>query len=1619
MVGNRKNRDVGGIEQSALSPRISRKGSRGALEEPEDEIYWDSDEVKEDCSRLSDAASFKTLPTSSEMKRIKGKGATSSSKCSPTSTNVTALDQVVRELRTREFSVWVPRVSSKRICKPVWPLRDRLFYARSDSSSNEGEERRPRKHKGNIMKKLPKKHQIKKEEHSIETVDYELQKPQKMKSKAKKRMVEADDMRNEYSASHEQTTTAGEASEVTFERMEIDFQVKKELRDFIAAQDTEMESTRSLVAPAENDSPHVDVDDSPQVRGVKRERRRRKSWLEERRRARGLPSAASVKADKKEMYESEDDGSDRINFGVPGSRRRRPITMPLRYQEDTEEEEEISRGAGRPRGNKGKCRLSAATGKTSKSPRQAKRRISHATNFDSPRRLRPKPMMAVRRKTSILSCEENEDDEEEEIVMSGRGGKRRSRTEAMMSDDEDEYDPHRVSKKKKATIVLNAAQRSKHRKQGKQEGSKCKPPPPNEEGDDNEELELEEPGSDAKREEDHAEASKSVSPRRLRHQPTACIATAPESEDKEEEDSEEVLPRRRPASSRRLRGSDSVRINKNSVGKKRRSLSKNKSSSSESSSSSSSEADDDDYEEKKYALRKRIHKKNRVLRERGARHRSRVSAFMGSPARKPVAFKHKTTHNKSSTSKSNSSSDDEHRFEERRARSNAKARSTLLPMNMNEEDMQRGVIRERSKIGSSLADVEPMSIDRDITFSNVGGLNHHLRQLREMVVLPLLYPEIFERFGMTAPRGVLFYGPPGTGKTLMARALANECSIGERKVAFFMRKGADCLSKWVGESERQLRLLFDQAYQLRPSVIFFDEIDGLAPVRSSRQDQIHSSIVSTLLALMDGLDSRGEIIVIGATNRIEAIDPALRRPGRFDRELCFPLPSLQARKHILSLHTSKWQPPPTDKLLNYLADQTSGYCGADLKSMCCEAVLASLRERYPQVYESTVKLQLDVNSINVRLHHFRSALGRIVPAAQRSRGNVGERLRPEVRPLFQATLQKILHHLSQSFPHGLTPNNSGHRRVLYSSLTYRPRLLISGNGDQGQSSDLGPAIIHAMERVPAHVLDLASLYVNSSRTPEEAVTQIFHEASSRPPSIIFMPRVDCWFESTGESIRATFLSLLEHLKPSTPVLLLATTHRPLAEVDPRASELFNTYNGEVIALGNPTREEREEFFRPLFYNHMVKHKKAVVRKRVLETLPIAQVAVSRELSEKELQRLIELEESKLRELRIFLRQICAKLARNRQFITFTEPVDVEEFPDYRSIITKPMDLETMMSKIDRHEYTCAQDFLNDIELICSNALEYNRRFSADGKHIRHSACALVDTAHTLIKTEMDTDFEDECQKIRESRKKRKTQVSHLIPEFVYTDPPVPAQVAGNETSTNGSSSGNGDKSIIFQHPTPKRKKRRYKWSRGTLPALKKRISSDKSLESTKNEENSAEVTPEVDESVRSVDSTCSNDFSAPEKCAMQLCNGELSDDVEASASVPVQSTLASSTTTGAADTPSAQVASTSAAVASTSRNFTLDLEHEQDTDDPLVSSSERDEESSASNGVIDYSHLDAVFESCVSASAEADVSQLRQLYTNIFRLCQKHASVSDKAQLLLETEAEIRKFVQFKKTPRQ
>ncbi|PIA15046.1 AAA-domain-containing protein, partial [Coemansia reversa NRRL 1564] len=189
-----------------------------------------------------------------------------------------------------------------------------------------------------------------------------------------------------------------------------------------------------------------------------------------------------------------------------------------------------------------------------------------------------------------------------------------------------------------------------------------------------------------------------------------------------------------------------------------------------------------------------------------------------------------------------------------------------------------------------------------VTFDDVGGLDEHVQALREMVVLPLAQPQVLQALGVRAPRGVLFHGAPGTGKTLVARALAHSCAAqgsGAPAIAFFMRRGGDCLSKWAGEAERQLRRLFAQARAFQPSIIFFDELDGLAPERSGRHDHVHASVVATLLALMDGVDDRGHVIVVAATNRPDAIDPALRRPGRLDRELLFRAPGAEARRRIL------------------------------------------------------------------------------------------------------------------------------------------------------------------------------------------------------------------------------------------------------------------------------------------------------------------------------------------------------------------------------------------------------------------------------------------------------------------------------------------------------------------------------------------------------------------------------------------------------------------------------------------------------------------------------------------------------------------------------------------------
>ncbi|XP_043995277.1 ATPase family AAA domain-containing protein 2-like isoform X1 [Gambusia affinis] len=705
--------------------------------------------------------------------------------------------------------------------------------------------------------------------------------------------------------------------------------------------------------------------------------------------------------------------------------------------------------------------------------------------------------------------------------------------------------------------------------------------------------------------------------------------------------------------------------------------------------------------------------------------------------------------------------------------------------------------REKLAMGAGLADIDPMAIDRMVGFDSIGGLSGHISALKEMVVFPLLYPEVFDNFKIQPPRGCLFYGPPGTGKTLVARALANECSHGNEKVSFFMRKGADCLSKWVGESERQLRLLFEQAYQRRPSIIFFDEIDGLAPVRSSKQDQIHSSIVSTLLALMDGLDGRGEIVVIGATNRLDSIDPALRRPGRFDREFLFALPDKESRKEILKIHTRLWKPPPSEDFLDELAGKCVGYCGADIRAVCTEAALCALRRRYPQIYGTSQKLLLDVSSISVSSCDFVAAMRKMKPASQRSNACPTKPLSAVVQPLLRSALSHILEVLQKLFPHaeqgmkrkrepGLTsgivddglmssgdegtstcsisaPSTSQNKKFLHFArsavkhpTSHRPRMLLAGRSDSGQTSHLAPAILHALERFTVHSLDSAVLFGVSWVSPEEACAQVFCEAKRTSPSILYIPHIQQWWDTAGSALRASFLSLLGSIPSFSPILLLATCSVPHQKLDTEIQTLFREEYGEIYTMTVPSRQERTEFFEDLILNQAAEAppSKNKLMTQNMEILPVAPLPPLRQMTEQERLRVEEQEEDVLRELRLFLRNLTERLIVDRRFKAFTKPVDIEEVPDYLMVIQKPMDLSTLLYNIDEHKYVTVDEFMSDADLIWQNALEYNPDRDPADRHIRHRACALKDTMRVIIRDELDKDFQRICEEIRESRLER-------------------------------------------------------------------------------------------------------------------------------------------------------------------------------------------------------------------------------------------------------------------------
>jgi SpoVK/Ycf46/Vps4 family AAA+-type ATPase len=588
----------------------------------------------------------------------------------------------------------------------------------------------------------------------------------------------------------------------------------------------------------------------------------------------------------------------------------------------------------------------------------------------------------------------------------------------------------------------------------------------------------------------------------------------------------------------------------------------------------------------------------------------------------------------------------------------------------------------------ALADADPLGVDPNVNFDGVGGLDDHINQLKEMVMLPLLYPEVFQRFKITPPRGVLFHGPPGTGKTLLARALASSVSEHGQKVTFYMRKGADALSKWVGEAERQLRLLFEEARKTQPSIIFFDEIDGLAPVRSSKQEQIHASIVATLLALMDGMDGRGQVIVIGATNRPDSVDPALRRPGRFDREFYFPLPNVAGRRSIIDIHTKNWEPPIKPEMKEQLAELTKGYGGADLRALCTEAALNAVQGTYPQIYTSEKKLLIDPSTIKILAKDFMISVNKMVPSSQRTVTTSAAPLGKNIEPLLRRPLEAILKRIDELIPRRkkLTAleeaeyddrddekgfEREATMRNFESSRIFRPRLLITGLQGMGQQY-LGAALLNKIEGLHVQSFDLPTILEDSTRAPEAAITQLFTEVRRHKPSVIYIPSVDVWYDTLPPQAIKTFKLLLRSVGANEPIMLLGVMELLNEREKPDRQmmmDLFSFSQSNQFQLMRPDQEGRSEFFNNI--SHYIRMSPADFpdpdnrKKRILPELEAAPI-VAPVVDPKELAAREKLQKKQdrltLNKMKIIIQPIMDQLKRSHR--KFFKPILEESWYAY-------------------------------------------------------------------------------------------------------------------------------------------------------------------------------------------------------------------------------------------------------------------------------------------------------------------------------------------------------------------
>lgn len=394
-----------------------------------------------------------------------------------------------------------------------------------------------------------------------------------------------------------------------------------------------------------------------------------------------------------------------------------------------------------------------------------------------------------------------------------------------------------------------------------------------------------------------------------------------------------------------------------------------------------------------------------------------------------------------------------------------------------------------------------------------------------------------------------------------------------------------------------------------------------------------------------------------------------------------------------------------------------------------------------------------------------------------------------------------IYHVQPGSPKRQSPSIATHKPFLHFTTSallqptaYRPRLLLSGPPGSGQSCHLAPALLHHLDRLSVHRLDLPTLYSVSAKTPEESCAQVFREAQRSVPSVVFMPHISDWWEAVSDTVKSTFLTLLQDVPSFTPILILATAESNYAQLPEEVRSMFQRSYGEVVSLAPPGEEDRRKFFSDLL---LVQAARAPPRRRRtgvcgVEVLAVAEAPGPRLLSPEEQRRLAEQEESTLRELRLFLRDVTKRLATDKRFSIFSKPVDIEEVSDYLEVIGQPMDLSTIMTKIDTHKYLTAKEFLCDIDLIASNALEYNPDKDPSDKIIRHRACSLKDTAHAMLASEMDPEFHRMCEEIKESRRKRDFQTpaqTTVAAGAVETRRPAGEGHAGSSTQGEG-----GDKS---------------------------------------------------------------------------------------------------------------------------------------------------------------------------------------------------------------------------------